>query len=387
MKKYILFIAFLTAFLVAATAQNKRIAILETIDKENQVPYAVEVMVRSNLTKVISNTEGYEGYDRVNISEIMDEHDFERTGLVNEDQIRQLGEIAGADYILVSEAVKFDESNIFVTAKILNVVSAKTEGSENALMGMTAQDIQEGCESLARRLLGLSDTPIQGSIAASPGTKAQTVEKDGNIAQPETTTNGVVGNILRKIADKTDEIKARKNAEKAVEQNGRIGEIIDFPDGSRGVVFYFEKGKGLVVSLNEGEEVWDKNRRYQDVSAIRNIRDDEGFFEYGEGLSNTNALINLLGNEARAAYWCVQQGEGWYLPSCGELMVLMNVVKKDSFFVKTLKLNHSNEISGWYWTSSENDKDEAWSVNAKGSSSTKKKSEEIKVRAIRSFSE
>ena len=157
MNKHLLTTVLLLALSLAATAQNKRVAILETIDKENKVPYAVEVMVRSNLTKVISNTPGYEGYDRVNLSEIMDEHDFERTGLVNESQIKRLGEIAGADYLLVSEAVQFDEANIFVTAKILNVETAMTEGSENALMGMSASDIQHGCESLANRLLGLPD--------------------------------------------------------------------------------------------------------------------------------------------------------------------------------------------------------------------------------------
>lgn len=175
MKKHFLITLVLMAFAMAATAQTKRIAILETIDKEDEVPYAVEVMVRSNLTKVISNTEGYEGYDRVNISQIMDEHDFERTGLVNEEQIRRLGEIAGADYLLISEAVKFDESNIFITAKILNVESAKTEGSENALMGMTAQDIQHGCESLANRLLGLPD-PTTQNHANSPNTSTQPVQ-------------------------------------------------------------------------------------------------------------------------------------------------------------------------------------------------------------------
>lgn len=177
MKKQFLPTLLLMVFAIIATAQTKRIAILETIDKENKVPYAVEVMVRSNLTKVISNTEGYEGYDRVNISEIMDEHDFERTGLVSEEQIRQLGAISGADFLLVSEAVLFDESNVFVTAKILNVVSAKTEGSENELMGMTAQDIQRGCESLANRLLGLSD-PTANNLANSSNTNTQSVQHE-----------------------------------------------------------------------------------------------------------------------------------------------------------------------------------------------------------------
>lgn len=183
MKKHILFIM-LVAFSMVATAQTKRIAILETIDKENKVPYAIEVMVRSNLTKVISNTEGYEGYDRVNISQIMDEHEFERTGLVNEDQIRQLGEIAGADYLLVSEAVKFDDSNIFVTAKILNVESAKTEGSENSLMGMTAHEIQSGCESLANRLLGLPDPTVHNQ-ANSSNTSTQPVQPNAQQSEEQ----------------------------------------------------------------------------------------------------------------------------------------------------------------------------------------------------------
>lgn len=45
-------------------------AILETVDKENKVSYGVKFMVRSKLTEVITNTSGYEGYDRVDIASI-----------------------------------------------------------------------------------------------------------------------------------------------------------------------------------------------------------------------------------------------------------------------------------------------------------------------------
>lgn len=166
MNKQILIFILLTVLSMTTMAQNKRIAILETIDKEDKVSYAIEVMVRSNLTKVISKAEGYEGYDRVNISEIMDEHDFERTGLVSEEQIRQLGAISGADFILVSEVAQLDESNIIVTAKILNVITAKIEGSENEWMGIAPQEMQHGCESLANRLLGLPVPVVQNDNSA-----------------------------------------------------------------------------------------------------------------------------------------------------------------------------------------------------------------------------
>lgn len=156
MKKNFLIILLLMAFALAATAQNKKIAILETVDKEEAVPYAVEVMVRSSLNKVISSTPGYEGYDRVDMSQIMGEQSFQRTGMVSEDQIKRLGEISGADYILVTEVVKYDESNIYVTAKILDVETAKMELSDYELMGVSAKEVQIGCEQLAKKLLGVS---------------------------------------------------------------------------------------------------------------------------------------------------------------------------------------------------------------------------------------
>lgn len=117
----------LMLMLVLSVSAQKKIAILETMDKVGNVPYPIKLMVRSNLNKAISNTPGYEGYDRVDMSQIMSEQEFQRTGLVSEEQIKQLGEISGADYILVAEAALFDESNIFVTAKILNVETARNE--------------------------------------------------------------------------------------------------------------------------------------------------------------------------------------------------------------------------------------------------------------------
>lgn len=368
MKKPILFILMLLAFSVAATAQVRRIAILETIDKENSVPYAVEVMVRSNLTSVISSTQGYEGYDRVNISAIMDEHDFERTGLVSEEQIRQLGVISGADYLLVSEAVKVDESNIFVTAKILNVETAKTEMSTNSLMGTSAQDIQHGCESLANRLLGLQD-PYYQEKALSTKKDEKPVEETP-VAVPEEKP-------VAPVVEKT-----------VVMKNVRVGDVISFPDGSQGLVFYIgPEGKGLAVSLNQGEEPWDISRQPDDISMLKNYDDETMAMNYGEGERATKILCSSLGDEARAALWCRLQGEGWYLPSMGEFTMLTNAFKANPMMETVLKNCHGGELQGWYWTSSEHNRKEAWNVSDGGWLATEKKKEKNKVRAVRGFTE
>ncbi len=334
MKKHFLITLLSLAIAVAATAQTKRIAVLETIDKEQNIPQAIAMMVHSDLTKVISSIPEYEGYDNVNVTEIIDKQVFDSLGLV-EETIRLIGEETKANYLLISEMVKYNETSIFVTAKILNVETGITEGSENALMGMTERDIRHGCESLVKKLLIL-------------------VKRFNQIAQ---------------------------------KPNNRIGELMSFFDGTKGIVFYLdENGRGLAVSLNEGEEAWDNSFHVDDIVSLYNVKEGERIFNYGEGQRNTQAILSVLGNKARAAYWCSLQGEEWYLPSCGELVVLMQVVDKDSAFVETLRSAGGGEIDGWYWSSTERDEEEVWNVNDSGRTSSEEKEEEIKVRAVRAFS-
>lgn len=154
MKKSFLLIA-MFAFALVLTAQNKKVAILETVDKENKVSYGVKLQLRSSLTYAISSTPGYEGYDRVDMSSIMGEHNFQRTGMVSDAQIRKLGEMTGCSSILVAEAAIYDASHIIVTAKILNVETASVESSAPPQIAGTDPDaMQNACAQLAAKLLG-----------------------------------------------------------------------------------------------------------------------------------------------------------------------------------------------------------------------------------------
>ncbi len=146
-------------------AQVKTVAILETVDKEGTLSYAHKLMLRSNLAKIITNTPGYEAYDRTDIDAILTEQNFQRTGVVNDEQIKQIGQIAGAAYILVAEAAKVDDKTLFITAKILNVETSKTDRTDNLLMGTSTDEIYRGCEELAKKLL---DITTEGIVDNSP---------------------------------------------------------------------------------------------------------------------------------------------------------------------------------------------------------------------------
>lgn len=155
MKKVILILLAIVGF-IPIWGQNKspkRVAILEIVDKDGKMSYGAKLMIRSNLAEAITATPGYEGYDRVDISSIMSEQSFQRTGLVSDAEIKRLGEMTGAQSILLTEVVKLDEHNLYIAAKILNVESARIENAMNVQTTIDVKDIQQMSKVMAKELL------------------------------------------------------------------------------------------------------------------------------------------------------------------------------------------------------------------------------------------
>ena len=180
--KTILFILLLISGMMSAQ-DVKRVAILETVDKENKVSYANKLILRANLSKAITNTAGYEAYDRTDIDAIMGEQNFQRTGMVSNEQIKRLGEMTGANYILVAEAVVVDAKTMFITAKLLDVETARTILTDNLIMGTTTDEIQEGCVTLAKRLFHEENSKVAHNRKVVTSTSMK------QMAEPDLITN------------------------------------------------------------------------------------------------------------------------------------------------------------------------------------------------------
>lgn len=175
MKRSILFCMMCLMALVMQ-AQPLKVAILEPVDKAQNVSYAVKLLLRSSLTTAISNTLGYEGFDRVNLSSITDEQNFQRTGNVSDDQIKQLGIATGAAYVLVTEAAKYDEQSIIITANILDVETFGIKKSAVQVSGIKAEELSKACNSLASVLLGIEQT-----VQNAPNPQKETVTQQPTI--------------------------------------------------------------------------------------------------------------------------------------------------------------------------------------------------------------
>lgn len=155
MKRFVLIFLCCLPLALAAQDNLKKVAILKTVDAEGNVPYGVKLQLRSSLTYAISHMPGYEAYDRVDMASIMDEQNFQRTGMVSDTQIKKIGEMTGASYVLVAEAAIYDASHIIITAKILDVQTAGIkEAADPEISSTDPKEMKEACIQIARTLLG-----------------------------------------------------------------------------------------------------------------------------------------------------------------------------------------------------------------------------------------
>jgi len=161
--KKLLFILLSALSLTAFAQETTKVAILEVVDREGKLAYNQKLVLRSNMARAVANTEGYEAYDRSDLDVIMSEHDFQRTGMVSNDQIAQLGKMTGVSLILVTEGVPVGSNQLYVTSKIINVETGRMDMTENVTMGIDPNMMQQGCNELARKLFGSEAISSQAS--------------------------------------------------------------------------------------------------------------------------------------------------------------------------------------------------------------------------------
>lgn len=206
----------LTCLLVLpALAQGegvKKVAILEVVDREGTVSYGVKLQLRSSLTAAITQTPGYEAYDRVDMAAIFGEHDFQRTGVVNDEQIKKLGEMSGCDYVLITEAVMVDNYTMLLVAKLVDVTTGKIDSSVDTQIAPNAKGIRKGGEELAKQLFVVEEPVVENDNTAQI-TEAIQAEKERIAAEREALAKARAEEKARLAAEREAE-RVRREAER-----------------------------------------------------------------------------------------------------------------------------------------------------------------------------
>ena len=178
-----LFSMFLLALIsLTAVAQVQTIALLEPRAGEGSVSLTPmeKAMVRGELRKAIVNMPGYQAITRADIDQMMKEQNFQRTGMVSDEQIKQMGEMSGADYICVSTLTK-SNTEFYLEAYLIHLESGRMSNPASQYGELTKgkfANLLPVCEAVAQELLGA--TNLKSSRQSKSAKQLGTTSKSGS---------------------------------------------------------------------------------------------------------------------------------------------------------------------------------------------------------------
>lgn len=152
--KLILLAALFTFVSTAASAQfynRKKVAITEVVDKSGEVSNGTKVFIRSALTDAITNSDGYEGYDKISFVSL--EMNFDKVGNISSATLTYVQKQM-MEYILVSEITPLDKKTVLLSARIVNTSNGKIVTSSSVRTPADIDYLRSACNSLCCKLVG-----------------------------------------------------------------------------------------------------------------------------------------------------------------------------------------------------------------------------------------
>lgn len=184
MKRIIIILLSVVA-LTAVAQEAKKVAILDPICRDKSVNTFFQQMVRGAMESAVTASEEYEAYDRSAFDMIQKEQAFQRTGAVSDSQIKKMGEMAGVDYVLVSEVTAYN-GYLSAIVKILNVTTGKYDKSVDDYSQLTPEDVKKKCREMASSLFG----SLHSSSSTRPG-KSSSTARGNDLNQGRGTSTNV----------------------------------------------------------------------------------------------------------------------------------------------------------------------------------------------------
>ncbi|MCL2512003.1 MAG: formylglycine-generating enzyme family protein [Bacteroidales bacterium] len=181
---YILLLAMIYAGVVYG--QDKAVAVLDPrVIGGGTVSSNDKVIIKSSMKKAFTQVNGYEAYSRTAQSLFDAEAAFQRSGHVDESQIKAVGKQTGVAYICVFTLSK-ENNELVVNSDILNVVTGKIENSDFVVLFDVTdrENVAKQCQALAYSLLGVNHTGATVSPKPSGGSLVGN-RRNGEVCSPD----------------------------------------------------------------------------------------------------------------------------------------------------------------------------------------------------------
>lgn len=152
--RFILLVALFALYSTTVSAQfynRKKVAITEIVDRAGDVSIGTKTKIRATLTDAITNSEGYEGYDKISFISL--EANFDITGNISSATLSYVQK-QQMDYILLAEITPVDRESVILTARIINTSTGKIVASSHVTTYSEIGYLRSACRELAFKLVG-----------------------------------------------------------------------------------------------------------------------------------------------------------------------------------------------------------------------------------------
>lgn len=164
-------------------------------------------------------------------------------------------------------------------------------------------------------------------------------------------------------------VRAIKDFECNSTPEHKIGDVITAPGGQTGIVFYVspDDGSYWLAALNDLPESYSWGND-EDIPGLDNIADNASQWYRMQGIycgyDATRQMRDVQGNNNAYAAQHVDIENGWHIPSTGQLSKLYAALPHIEEAL--LESGGSLPSGDYYWTSTERNAQEAWTVNFGG---------------------
>jgi len=144
------FVMLLFITVSALAQQERKVAVF---DPAGKVEEALLEIVREEISSVVVNTTGYTVLERQLINKVLEENKFQESGLVNDEQVSDIGKRMGADYVFVTTISPLG-GNYYISCKMIEVATARIEKQSTGTTTAGINDIPQTTQYIVRRLFG-----------------------------------------------------------------------------------------------------------------------------------------------------------------------------------------------------------------------------------------
>jgi len=144
------FVMFLFIPLSVIAQEAYKVAVF---DPAGSVEEALREIVREEISSVVVNTAGFTVLERQLINKVLEENRFQESGLVNDEQVSDIGKRMGADFVFVT-TISTLGANYYISCKMIEVATARIDKQSTGTTTNGINDIPQTTQYIVRRLFG-----------------------------------------------------------------------------------------------------------------------------------------------------------------------------------------------------------------------------------------